>query len=204
MWTYPGPARPPGRPLDAMAMGNASLPVRAGIGTEAYPQAISSSATGPVLTPAGAIAVRRWRADHHAQDAEVSLGSDGTVSGPHRRAGQAVGRIKLATPMPEDPLKRGDDGLFRTTSGGRAMTTQCPHGVRRWRFERERRGKHGWHDRPPSKAADALLQTAETDDKAPPAAGQPERLNTARENTMINSLWIAKTGADRPADAAGR
>jgi flagellar basal-body rod protein FlgF len=28
-----------------------------------------------------------------------------------------VGRLKLATPTPEDPLKRGDDGLFRTASG---------------------------------------------------------------------------------------
>ena len=27
------------------------------------------------------------------------------------------GRLKQATPTPEDPLKRGDDGLFRTTSG---------------------------------------------------------------------------------------
>ena len=30
---------------------------------------------------------------------------------------QAIGRLKLGTPTPEDPLKRGDDGLFRTTSG---------------------------------------------------------------------------------------
>ena len=28
-----------------------------------------------------------------------------------------LGRLKLATPTPEDPLKRSDDGLFRTASG---------------------------------------------------------------------------------------
>ena len=28
-----------------------------------------------------------------------------------------MGRLKLATPTPEDPLKRGDDGLFRAASG---------------------------------------------------------------------------------------
>lgn len=46
------------------------------------------------------------------------MGSDGTVTA--KAAGQpaqAIGRLKLATPTPEDPLKRGDDGLFRTTSG---------------------------------------------------------------------------------------
>jgi flagellar basal-body rod protein FlgF len=28
-----------------------------------------------------------------------------------------VGRLKLATPTQDDPLKRSDDGLFRSTSG---------------------------------------------------------------------------------------
>ena len=47
-----------------------------------------------------------------------TLGSDGTITA--RTAGQppaTLGRLKLATPGADDPLKRGDDGLFRATSG---------------------------------------------------------------------------------------
>jgi len=62
-----------------------------------------SDGGAPITVPAGA---------------EVTLGSDGILTakvGKQPPAG--IGRLKLATPAAEDPLKRGGDGLFRTTSG---------------------------------------------------------------------------------------
>jgi flagellar basal-body rod protein FlgF len=91
-------------------------------GTEAYTRAGSFevSATGqlltstgrPVLSDGGApIDIPPWRRG-------VAGLSDGTVTArTGGQAPQAVGRLKLATPTPEDPLKRGDDGLFRAASG---------------------------------------------------------------------------------------
>jgi flagellar basal-body rod protein FlgF len=50
--------------------------------------------------------------------AEVSIGFDGTLSAKlGKQPASTVGRLKLATPTAEDPLKRGDDGLFRALSG---------------------------------------------------------------------------------------
>ncbi|MBI3101638.1 MAG: flagellar basal-body rod protein FlgF [Burkholderiales bacterium] len=116
-----GPAQRTGRSLDAMAMGNAWFAVQAADGTEAYTRAGSFevSATGQLLTSTGLPVLSDGSAPIDIPPgAEVSLGSDGTVTA--RTGGQrpqAVGRIKLATPAAEDPLKRGDDGLFRATSG---------------------------------------------------------------------------------------
>ena len=116
-----GPAQRTGRSLDAMAMGNAWFAVQAADGTEAYTRAGSFevSAAGQLLTSTGLPVLSDGGAPIDIPPgAEVSLGSDGTVTA--RTSGQrpqAVGRIKLATPAAEDPLKRGDDGLFRATSG---------------------------------------------------------------------------------------
>jgi len=117
----PGPAQRTGRDLDAMPQGNSWFAVQGLDGTEAYtrsggfevsPQGVLMTSTGlPVLSDGGSpIDV--------PPGADVSLGSDGTITA--KAAGQpaqALGRLKLATPTPEDPLKRGDDGLFRTASG---------------------------------------------------------------------------------------
>ena len=77
------------------------------------------SATGQLLTSTGRPVLSDGGAPIDIPPgAEVSLGSDGTVTArTGGQAPQAVGRLKLATPTPEDPLKRGDDGLFRATSG---------------------------------------------------------------------------------------
>jgi flagellar basal-body rod protein FlgF len=49
-------------------------------------------------------------------NAEVSIASDGTVSaGVPGGASAPIGKLKLVTP--EAPLQRGEDGLFRATSG---------------------------------------------------------------------------------------
>ena len=117
----PGPVQRTDRSLDAMAMGNAWFAVQGLDGTEAYTRAggFEVSATGQLLTSTGLAVLSDGGAPIDIPPgAEVSLGSDGTVSA--KAPGQpsaAVGRLKLATPTVEDPLKRGDDGLFRTASG---------------------------------------------------------------------------------------
>jgi flagellar basal-body rod protein FlgF len=116
-----GPVQRTGRNLDAMAMGSAWFAVQGLDGTEAYTRAgiFEVSAQGQLLTPTGLPVLSDGGAPIDVPPgAEVSLGSDGTVTA--KAAGQpaqAIGRLKLATPTPEDPLKRGDDGLFRTVSG---------------------------------------------------------------------------------------
>ena len=116
-----GPAQRTGRSLDAMAVGNAWFAVQGTDGTEAYTRAGSFevSATGQLLTSTGRPVLSDGGAPIDIPPgAEVSLGSDGTVTArTGGQAPQAVGRLKLATPTPEDPLKRGDDGLFRAASG---------------------------------------------------------------------------------------
>lgn len=117
----PGPVQRTGRNLDAMAMGNAWFAVQGLDGTEAYTRAgtFEVSAAGQLVTPTGLPVLSDGGAPIDIPaGAEVSLGADGTISA--KAAGQppqAVGRIKLATPALDDPLKRGDDGLFRATSG---------------------------------------------------------------------------------------
>ena len=117
----PGPVQRTGRNLDAMAVGNAWFAVQGLDGTEAYTRSghFEVSATGQLLTPTGLPVLSDGGAPIDVPPgADISLGADGTITA--RIAGQnpqALGRLKLATPTPEDPLKRSDDGLFRTTSG---------------------------------------------------------------------------------------
>lgn len=116
-----GPVQRTGRNLDAMAMGSAWFAVQGLDGTEAYTRAgiFEVSAQGQLLTPTGLPVLSDGGAPIDVPPgAEISLGSDGTVTA--KAAGQpaqAIGRLKLATPQLEDPLRRGDDGLFRTVSG---------------------------------------------------------------------------------------
>ena len=117
----PGPAMRTDRSLDVMARGEAWFAVQGLDGTEAYtrnghlevaPDGIITTGNGrqvlssdgaPITAPAGA---------------ELSIGANGSISA--KVGGQPpteIGRLKLATATPEDPLKRSDDGLFRTLSG---------------------------------------------------------------------------------------
>ena len=117
----PGAPQHTGSAMDAMTAGNSWFGVQALDGTEAYTRngsfevaedgtlkthnglTVLSDSSAPISVPAGA---------------QVTLGNDGTLTakvGNQPPAG--IGRLKVATPTPEDPLKRGDDGLFRTTSG---------------------------------------------------------------------------------------
>ena len=117
----PGAAQRTDRSLDVMATRNAWFAVQGLDGTEAYTRngsmevavdgtlmtsnglALLSDGGGPVTVPA---------------NSELSIGQDGTLSA--RVPGQkpsVIGRMKMVTPTVEDPLKRGDDGLFRAASG---------------------------------------------------------------------------------------
>ena len=117
----PGASQRTGRSLDLMATGNAWFSVQGLDGTESYtrsgalevsPDGTLLSSTGlPVLSDAGAPLMV-------PPGAEVSIGFDGNLSAKLGNQPPAlVGRLKLVTPTAEDPLKRGNDGLFRSTSG---------------------------------------------------------------------------------------
>ena len=117
----PGAAQRTGRSLDAMTTGNSWFSVQALDGTESYTRngsfEVSSQGTlvtnsglpvlsdggGPIAVPTGA---------------EVSIGFDGNLSAKvGNQPPSSIGRLKLITPSPDDPLKRGNDGLFRAASG---------------------------------------------------------------------------------------
>jgi flagellar basal-body rod protein FlgF len=117
----PGSPQRTGRAMDAMTTGNSWFGVQGLDGTEAYTRngsfevandgtlktntglTVLSDGGAPITVPAGA---------------EVTLGSDGTLSAKvGNEPPTGIGRLKLATPTAEDPLSRGTDGLFRTTSG---------------------------------------------------------------------------------------
>ena len=116
-----GPAQRTGRALDAMAMGNAWFGVQGLDGLEAYTRsgAFEVSPEGALLTSGGLPVLSDGGAPLEVpQGAEVSLAADGTVTA--KLADQPpliAGRVKLATPDAENPLKRGNDGLFRAANG---------------------------------------------------------------------------------------
>lgn len=117
----PGAAQRTGRNLDVMAVGNAWFAVQGLDGTEAYTRngsfevstdgtlqtsnghTVLSDGGSPITIPAGA---------------DVSIGFDGNVSAKvGNQPPSVVGRLKLVTPSADDPIKRSDDGLFRSPSG---------------------------------------------------------------------------------------
>ena len=117
----PGAAQRTGRNLDAMTAGNAWFAVQGLDGTESYTRngsfevapdgtlrtsnglTVLSDGGAPITLPAGA---------------EVAIGFDGNLSAKvGNQPPTGVGRLKLVTPTPEDPLNRGTDGLFRARSG---------------------------------------------------------------------------------------
>jgi len=117
----PGPAMRTDRSLDAMAVGNTWFGVQGLDGTEAYtrnghfevsPEGTLTTGNGlPVLSSDGSpIAV--------PAGAQLSIGNDGGISAKvGTQPANTIGRLKLVSPTAEDPLKRGEDGLFRALSG---------------------------------------------------------------------------------------
>ncbi len=117
----PGPAQRTGRDLDAMPQGSSWFAVQGLDGTEAYTRngGFEISATGVLQTSNGLPVLSDGGGPIELpRDSVISLGFDGTISArTGNQPSTNVGRLKLATPTAEDPLKRGTDGLFRPQSG---------------------------------------------------------------------------------------
>lgn len=116
----PGSIAATGRNLDVAARDNAYFAVQGLDGTEAYTRAGALEVNGdgtlvsgqglPMLGDGGPIVV--------PEGARVDIASDGTVS---TRVGnqpsQTVGRLKMVMPDQDNPLRRSEDGLFRSPQG---------------------------------------------------------------------------------------
>jgi flagellar basal-body rod protein FlgF len=117
----PGAPQRTGRSLDAMTNGNSWFAVQALDGTESYTRngSFEVSPEGTLVTNAGLPVLSDGSAPITVPaGAEVSIGVDGILSAKvGNQPPSSIGRLKLITPTPEDPLKRGNDGLFRAASG---------------------------------------------------------------------------------------
>jgi flagellar basal-body rod protein FlgF len=117
----PGAPQRTGRAMDAMTTGNAWFGVQGRDGTEAYTRngSFEVSSDGTLLNSNGLTVLSDGGSPITVPTgATVTLGSDGTLSAKvGNQPPTGIGRLKLATPTADDPLKRGEDGLFRSTSG---------------------------------------------------------------------------------------
>lgn len=116
----PGAIQRTGRELDLAARGNGWFAVQGLDGTEAYTRAgaFQVSPQGALVNSSGLVVLGDGGSPIDVPPgAAVTVAADGTLTA---KAGDAppstLGRIKLATPTPDDPLRRGEDGLFRTRS----------------------------------------------------------------------------------------
>lgn len=116
-----GPAQRTDRNLDVMTDGNAWFAVQALDGTEAYSRNghIEVSTDGTLVTGSGLPILSNGGSPMTAPaGANLSIGNDGTVSAKvGNQPANSIGRLKMVTPTGDDPIKRGDDGLFRAQSG---------------------------------------------------------------------------------------
>ncbi len=114
----PGPVQRSDRNLDAMAQGNAWFAVQGLDGTEAYTRAGSFevNANGTLVNPSGLPVLSDGGAPIDVPPgAQITLGNDGTLTSKiEGQPSATVGRIKLVTPTPDDPIQRSEDGLFRS------------------------------------------------------------------------------------------
>jgi flagellar basal-body rod protein FlgF len=111
-----------GRELDVAIKGPGWMAVQASDGTEAYTRsgdlrvdangALMTANGNPVLGDSGPITVPPYTS--------INIGTDGSVSvvprGQTPMTMSTVGRIKLVNPA-NDQVTRGNDGLFRSTTG---------------------------------------------------------------------------------------
>jgi flagellar basal-body rod protein FlgF len=114
-----------GRSLDIAVNGSGFIAVRGSDGQEAYTRAgdLRVSPAGAVTTASGQAVLTSQGPLVIPPSTTVSIGGDGTVSvvpqGSAPLAVTQVDRIKLVNPATSD-LQKGDDGLLRLKSGGKA------------------------------------------------------------------------------------
>jgi flagellar basal-body rod protein FlgF len=114
-----------GRDLDIAVNGKGFIAVQGTDGQEAYTRAgdLRVTSTGAVTTASGLPVLTQSGPLIIPPSTVVSIGGDGTVSAvPQGSAAFAitqVDRIKLVNPLTTD-LQKGDDGLLRLKSGGKA------------------------------------------------------------------------------------
>ena len=108
-----------GRNLDVAMQGNAWLAVQSLDGTEAYTRAgaLDVNAEGLLVMRNGLQVQGEGGSINVPQNAEVSIGTDGTITAKTAGAIRptTIGKLKLVTP--EARMERGPDGLFRAADG---------------------------------------------------------------------------------------
>ena len=108
-----------GNPLDVAVKGKGWIAMQAPDGSEVYTRngALQVSDAGLLVGDHGMAVAGDAGPISLPVGGRVAIAPDGTVSTMDARGvSTAVGRIRLVNP-PENELKRGDDGLFRTASG---------------------------------------------------------------------------------------
>jgi len=117
----PGAAQQTNRPLDAMTTDKSWFAVQGLDGNEAYTRngSFEVAPDGTLKTSNGLTVLSNGGAPITVPPgAEVTLSNDGTLSAKvGNQPISVLGKLKQATPTADDPLKRGEDGLFRTFSG---------------------------------------------------------------------------------------
>ena len=117
----PGPTLRTGGEMDAMPQGGSWFAVQGLDGAEAYTRngSFAVAPDGTLKTSNGLnVLSDGGGAINLPGNATVSIGVDGTITAKTgNQPPTTVARIKIATPATDDPLKRGEDGLFRTASG---------------------------------------------------------------------------------------
>ena len=114
-----------GRDLDIAVTGKGFIAVQGRDGKEAYTRAgdLRLTPNGAVITASGLPVMSESGPLNIPPSTVVSIGNDGTISavpeGSAPFAVTQVDRIKLVNPATAD-LQKGDDGLLRLKSGGKA------------------------------------------------------------------------------------
>lgn len=117
------------RSLDLAVNGKGFIAVQGTDGKEAYTRAgdLRVSESGAVTTVSGLPVLSESGPLNIPPSTQVTIGSDGTISvvplGLSPAAQSQVDRIKLVNPPTAD-LQKGDDGLLRLKSGGKAPTDE--------------------------------------------------------------------------------
>ena len=117
----PGQAQQTNRPLDAMTTDRSWFAVQGLDGNEAYTRngSFEVANDGTLMTANGRTVLDVGGSPITVPPgADVTLSNDGSVSA--KVPGQPISvlsRLKQVTPTAEDPLRRGDDGLYRAQSG---------------------------------------------------------------------------------------